>query len=574
MRTKWYLFGCATSLILLILIVVISFFSIMKAAKNPVANVPSNAALVLQLDKYIPEYTNLENSNFNYVPLSVFDIVKKINDAKDDPRVNCIIIKPSFLTCGYASAHEIGLALQNFKKSGKQVYAYLNMAGQKDYHLVSYANKVYLNPSSSAGIILTGVGSNITFYKDLLDKLGVEFKVIRAGKYKAAGETMSRNSMSPEFKNNLLSLYSDVYTELVKDLANNRNNPEDSIKYIFEKRPYLIVNQELSKSYKLVDELITEEDMYKKLQIDKENLISVSKYPGLERKTFQRNIAVIYAYGEITPVKASLGSMSISAKEMKKVIDAVKTDQSVKAVVIRVNSPGGSALESDIINNYIMDLKKVKPVVISMGDVAASGGYYISSNANYIFADPYTITGSIGVISMIPDLNKLSKKIGLKSESVGYGKYINALDTWNGVSPELQKSFQESVDKTYLEFKTVVSKGRNMSLAKVDSIAQGRVWSAQDAKEIGLIDQIGSLNDAVIKAAALVNCTSYGIDVYPKKKQLISAILEDEFNFGSMAKVLTGKFDLQFVPYKAEQLLDSVKKDPLQMRLPFIIDEK
>lgn len=573
MRTKWYLFGCGTSLLLVILLFVVSITTLIKSANKTQTVIPNNAALVIQMDKAIPEYSPITDQHFNMVPLSVDDIVKRIKSAKMDPKIKCIVLKPSFFTCGYASLHEIMLALEDFKKSNKKVYAYLNMIGQKDYHLASIADEVYLNPSASAGIILTGVGSNLTFYKDLFDKIGVEFKIVRAGKFKAAGETFSRSSISPEFKANLMELFGDIYGQLTYDIAINRKTEQDSVKVIFEKRPHLIINQQESIDYKMITALVTESDFMKKAGITSDQMISISKYNPLPVKSSPRKIAVLYAIGEITPAKASFGSSNINAKQMKKSIEMIKEDDSIKAVVIRVNSPGGSALESDIINGYIEDLKKVKPVVISMGDVAASGGYYISANANYIFADPYTITGSIGVISMLPDVKKLGNKIGLKSESVGYGKFINAMDTWNGISSELEKSIQESVDDTYLEFKTVVAKGRKKTVEQVDSIAQGKVWSAKGAQTVGLIDEIGSLDQALQKAAKIVNLTDYEAVYYPEKKSLFNSVLEEQFDIQMLTKVLTGRFILEYKPEVVEDMVTNVKKDPILMKLPFMIKD-
>ncbi|HPM00877.1 MAG TPA: signal peptide peptidase SppA [Candidatus Cloacimonadota bacterium] len=573
MRTKWYLLGCATSVLLLIVLFVISIVTLVNTGKKTEVKVEMNSALVINLDKVIPEYSEITDNRFNMVPVSAHDVVEKIKSAKIDPKIKCIILKPNGFSSGYASLHEMMLAIQDFKKSGKKVYAYLNMVGQKDYIFSSVADEIYLNPSASAGIVLTGVGSNLTFYKDMMDKLGVEFKIIRAGKFKAAGETFSRNSMSPEFRNNLMELFGDIYGNLCSDIAENRKISADSVHYVFEKRPNLIINQEEPVKYGMITGLMQEEELLKKINIDKDHMISVAKYEAIPPKTAVNQIAIIYAVGEITPVKAQFGQMNITAKNMKKVIDIVKKDNSIKAVVLRVNSPGGSALESDKINYYIEELKKVKPIVVSMSDVAASGGYYISANANYIYADPYTITGSIGVISMIPDVNKLGKKIGLKSESAGYGKYVSAMDVWNPINPELINSFQESVDDTYLEFKTVVSRGRKITVEEVDAIAQGKVWSANGAKNVKLIDEIGTLTDAVEKAAKLVNLTTYTTAFYPEKRNLLNAVLEEQFDIQLAAKVLTGKYSVEYIPQQIEQTIKSVKQNPLQMKMPFSFED-
>ena len=572
MRTKWYMLGCLTSIILVILVVVFSISAAMKMAKQSNVKVAPNSALVIKLTGFIPEYVTIEQSNFKFYPLSMHDIIQKINSAKTDPMIKSIVLEPNFFSAGYASTHELTLALENFKKSGKKVYTYMNMGGQKDYQVASVSNEIYLNPSASGGIMLMGVGSSLTFYKDLLDKFGVEFKIIKAGKYKAAGETMSRNSMSPEFRESLMSLFGDIYQHLITDLSKNRNISEDSVRYLFEKRDNFFISQKDALDSKLITGMCYPEEFYNKIGVSDDQKISVSKYKAIVKNNLPFKIAVIYANGEITSAKANFGQMNINSKEFNKLLDVVQKDNSIKSVVIRVNSPGGSALESDIINSKILALKKVKPVVISMGDVAASGGYYISSNANYIFADPYTITGSIGVIAMLPDLTKLGKKAGLKSETVGFGKYISINDTWNGMKPEIVSSIQTSIDKTYLEFKSKVAEGRKLSMDDVEEIAQGRVWSADDALSVKLIDEIGTLDQAVTKAAKIVNLDKYDTIYYPEKKNLMNALFDEQFDLGSYTKIILGKLDIKYQFIDPKSLFENVYKDPVQMRTPVVIE--
>ncbi|HOE90662.1 MAG TPA: signal peptide peptidase SppA [Candidatus Cloacimonadota bacterium] len=572
MRTKWYLLGCGTSILLLFLVFVFGIRSLMKTSQQATVKVQNNSALVIDIDKLVPEYSDLTDSHFNLIPISAHDIIEKINSAATDPKIKCIILKPNNYSIGYASLHEIMLALAEFKTTGKKVYAYLNFVGQKDYILSTVADEIYLNPSATAGVYLTGVGSSITFYKDMLSKLGIEVNIVRAGKYKAAGESFSRNNMSAEFKNNLMGLYEDIYVQLCADLAKNRNIEDETVRNIFENRANLFIAQDEALNFKMVDGLIQEDQMLKNIGIDKDHMVSISKYQATPIKQKNQKIAVIYAMGEINSVKANIGTMNINSKNMKEVVSKVKEDNSIKAVVLRVNSPGGSALESDIINYYIEELKKVKPVIVSMGDVAASGGYYISANANYIYADPYTITGSIGVISMLPDVNKLGKKIGLSSESAGYGKFINVLEPWKPTNPNMLSSFQDMTDRTYLEFKTVVSRGRGIDVDTVDDIAQGQVWSAPDAKAHKLIDEVGTLNDAILKAAELVNLTDYSVASYPQKKDLINAVLQEKFDLQVALKVLSGKYTIEDIPNHIENTLNSIIESPVQMKLPFSLD--
>ncbi len=573
MKTKWFAFGCLTSIALVVLFFVLSINYLMNNS-NVKQNIPidNNSWLYVNLSGELSEYNTLKDDFFNVNPYSANEIISKIKAAKSDPQIKGIVLETKFVSTGYATAHELILALQDFRKSGKKVYAYIDMASNKDYLISTAADQICLNPSSSAGIILTGVGSNIMFYKTLLDKIGIDMNIIKAGKYKGYGETYSRNNMSPELQSNLSSLFQDVYTRLLSDIAQNRKMDVAKIKEIYEQRPDMFITGENALKYQLVDKLCYRDDLYKNLGIHTSNLVSLSRYNKMLTNNSSEIIAVLYAQGDITPVAGNYATPTISSKEFNKTLADLEKDVDVRAVVLRIDSPGGSALESDIIWDKLRKLKSSKPLIVSMGDVAASGGYYIACNADYIFADPYTITGSIGVISAIPNFNRLSGKIGVNSQSVGYGKYASFLDPWQKAKPEELQSMQLGVMNTYNEFKTRVADGRKLSMDEVETVAQGRVWSSTQAKENRLVDEIGTLDMAIKMAAKLSKTVDYATEFYPTKQSLLEIIFKDKFDFQNLAKVFVKPNMIEKEMEKSLKIYNQLNENPIQTVLPLEIN--
>ncbi len=573
MRAKWYFLGCLTSVLLLILLIILSVNSLVKMSKKTqVTKVAENSVLYLKISGAISEYTTISDSRFQFVPTSAHDIIRKIKNAKTDDNINSIVLRPEFIACGYATANEIRHALDDFRSSGKKVYGFVDMAAQKDIFILSAADKVFMNPSASAGFLLHGVGGNFAFYKDMLSKLGIEVHIVRAGDYKAAGESFSRSNMSREFKENISLIYSDLYTQLISDLSNGYDISEKAVKFLFEERESYFINQEKSKETNIISDMKFFDSFLKEVGIDEKQLVKFSKYNPAPEKMKANKIAVVYALGNITSAKANFNEMNISSAQYLKIFNEIEKDNSIKAVVFRVNSPGGSALESEIILNKISQLKEKKPVIISMGDVAASGGYYISANANYIYADPYTITGSIGVIGMIPDLKNTSKKIGINTETVGHGKFLKSYDMWNGYNRDFEKSLQLGINDIYHEFLTRVSEGRNIPYKSVDKIAQGQVWSARKALDYKLIDEIGTLTDAVNKAAQMVFEDNYSISYYPQRKNFLEFIMEDNLDFGLIKMAIKNEVP-DFLINETEKhlkLVDEIQNHPMQMRMEFL----
>ena len=576
MRKKWFTFGCLTSIVIVIVIFWLIGSSVNRLTKQKIVKLDPNTYLHLQLKGELKEYNELKEEYFldrlGDTSLSVHDIVQKINFATHDPNVRGLIIEPYFFATGYSNLNEMEKSIDKFKASGKSVYSYLEMAGNKDYLLASTADKIYMNPSASAGILLTGVGSNVLFYKDMLDKIGVEMKVIHAGKYKGAGENYSRTSFSEPVKRNLDRLFKDIYDKTLFMLSENRKIDIKKAKSIYEQREEIMINQQAALDYGLVDELLFRKEMLKANGIEKDQLLSISKYSISEKKQLDNwKIAVVYAQGNI--VKSSGDDRGkLTSEKMIKMLDEIENDNNIKAVVLRVNSPGGSALESEIMLHRIKKLREKKPVVVSMGNVAASGGYYISCDADYVYADDFTITGSIGVVAMLPNIADLSQKMGINTEKIGYGKYSGLVNVWEELSEEEIASIRSSIAQTYIEFKTRVSEGRKISLDEVELVAQGQVWSAEDALDKKLIDEVGMLSDAILKAGALANMPSYTIDYYPHKISLMEYFLEEKFDIKVAMAYLT---DMENILHLNElkEFAQNLIHEPIQAIMPCRFDE-
>ena len=575
MRKKWFSLGCLSSFLLLVLFMFVSTYSMVKLMKKKKSKpILPNSTLYLNLKGAIPEYSIIKENFWGKQKLSVHSIKKAIATAAKDEHISNILIESKFVATGYTNLNEIIEALDEFKKSGKPVYAYMDMGSTKDYFLASAADKIFLNPSASAGIMLTGVGINTLFYKQLFDRIGVEVNVIHAGKYKGAGENYYRSKFSEPVKKNLTLLLDNIYNQMITDVAKRRKLKVEDVKKIFENRDKIFINKEMAVKTNLVDALNFRKDIFDQFGITKKSLISASKYiPGKLLKTSPNKIAVVYAEGVIKSNMANYSENAITASRYNPIFEKLAKDSNIKAVVIRVNSPGGSALESEILLNEIKKLKAVKPVIISMGNVAASGGYFISSNADYIMADDYTITGSIGVVAMLPNIKNLTDKIGVTSDKIQRGKFANLLDLYSKPDPKTLKLFEKGIADTYWEFKNHVSEGRNLTMRQVQEIAQGQVWSAKTGKEISLVDSIGTINDAVAKSAEIARMSNYSVSYYPKQKTYLEYLMENKFNMNLQTKLTKTQISKDLKLDKAYELFDLVREDPIQLMMPYYIDE-
>jgi len=560
MKKHFLLIGCLAFPVIAIIAFFIGLNQPVKDMRYT-KSIKDKTWLQLNPSGVIADYNEVDMGlGFMSSPSSVQDICAKIKLAATDKNIMGLVITPSFVQVSYSGIHEIGEAIKVFKLSKKTVLAHLTMQSQKDYWLASYADKVAMEPAASAGMFFEGVQANVSFYKNLLDKLGLKVNIIRSGQFKGYGEEYSRTSLSPETYGNLNQLLTGRYNLLISDLASQRKLTLEQAKAIFEQRADYLVSADYAKQAGLVDLCLGKDEFYQQNKIDKKQLTPIADYePTPDSNKAKDKIAVCYLQGGITMGASQYSADGITAGKVQKLIDQIRKDKKIKAVVFRVNSPGGSALESELIYRKLELLKKDLPIVISMSGVAASGGYYISAASDYIVADPYTVTGSIGVIQLLPDASGLGKKIGVSNQSINFGKYAGAMNLMNTPSEELLASLQRNSENVYSEFKHRVVQYRKIDYDSLENLAGGRVWSAQDALSNHLIDQIGTLEDAITKASKLAKITTWQTVVLPEKKPYFELLMEQldkgrlalntELGLDTISAIISKQLQNIFKPY-------------------------
>lgn len=465
----------------------------------------------------------------------LIDVLNAIDNAKTDSKIKGISLLNVNSNLGLAQSKALRDKLEEFKESGKFVVSYSNYYTQGQYYLASVADTVYVNP---VGMVdFRGLSSEILFFKDFQEKYGIKYEVIRHGKYKSAVEPYLENQMSDENRLQMEELLNSAWETIVTDISKSRNISVDSLNAIADRLGAR--TPELAKTTSLIDKVVYEDEYHngikKVLGTEKDkdyNTVEMSKYAtnvaiSLKGKKSGDKIAVIYAQGMILDGEGS--PKIIGEGYVKKSLqDAVK-DKNVKAIVLRVDSPGGSALTSDIIWREIELTKKHKPVVVSMGNVAASGGYYISCNADRIFAEPTTITGSIGVFGAVPNLREFVNNMGIHSDIVSTHKNSFDYSIFQPMTENTKNVITESIENIYDVFLTRVANGRGMTKEQVNEVAQGRVWTGTDAKRLGLVDEIGGLEDAIAYAAELGKTEKYNLQSFP----VFEKTLEEYFSENS-----------------------------------------
>ena len=546
--------------------------------------VKENSILELSLNQPINDYEGKDNSD-PFASLfeegqGLDEILHTIQVATNDEKIKGISMTTGFLQAGMAQTQEIREALNDFKAEGKFIYSHADFYTQKNYYLASVADEIYINPQGAMDF--KGLASEVLYYKDLQEKTGIKMEVIRHGKYKSAVEPYLSNEMSEANRSQIKELITSLWNSMLTDISASRNIDVASLNIIADtlggRTPEYAVQSGLVDGSIYFDEY--EGFLRDKLgfEVDtKLNYVDFSDYVKVANKktlkTGTNKIAVIYAQGEI--LYGEGGKQFIGQGVINKALKKARDNDNVKAIVMRVNSPGGSALVSDIIWREIELTKKIKPVVVSFGNVAASGGYYIAAGADKIFAEPTTITGSIGVFGTIPNINELAADIGVNAEQVGTNKNSVDYSLFEPMTDSFRSQVQEGIEHTYDTFLQRVADGRKMSIEAVDEIAQGRVWSGVDAVELGLVDEIGNLDDAIAAAAEMVNLESYGVRKYPKYKSDFERIMED---FGG-AKVKVGEaFIKEELGNEAFQVLKEFKQlseqKGIQARMPFTLNIK
>lgn len=457
------------------------------------------------------------------------DVLVNIHKAKGNENIRGIYLKGGLLMGGYASLKEIRDALIDFKKSGKFIIAYADSYSQKNYYLCSVADKVYLNPQGM--LEFQGIAANTTFIKNTLDKLGIEMQIVKVGTYKSAVEPYVNTQMSDANKEQVTVFINSIWNNLLTEISKSRKISKDTLnRYADEAMTFQPAEKILK--YKLVDALVYADGMdevFKKLtnqdDIENVNFISHTEMNNVPNsvKMQKEKVAVIYGVGGIDQGESD----GITSKDLVETINEVKNEKSVKAVVFRVNSPGGSAYGSEQIWHAVAELKKVKPVIVSMGDYAASGGYYISCAADSIIAQPNTLTGSIGIFGVIPNIEGLNKKIGLTHDGVKTNKMSDAITPNRAFTPEERNMMQNYVNRGYELFTKRCADGRKKSVESIKAIAEGRVWTGEDAIRIGLVDRLGGLNDAINIAAKKANLKNYMVKNFPAKEDFMTRLMKD-----------------------------------------------
>ncbi|MFM7054800.1 MAG: signal peptide peptidase SppA [Bacteroidota bacterium] len=550
--------GVFLSSILLFFFVILLIIGIASTVDSPKSGSTEKGTILhLNLTEEISERAS-DNPFANLNPMSLqvgkglgLDrILECLEKASKDPNISGIYLEVPSVNGGMASMEEIRNALKAFKKSGKFVYAYADVYSQGGYYLASTADQVWMNPEGM--LDMRGMSASIPFFKGALEKLEVRPEIIRHGKFKSAVEPFILDKMSDENRAQTAEYVDDLWSHYLSKVGESRKIQMDSLKSYAAN--FTVRTAADAVKMGLVDTLAYMDVFLKKLcdktgntDEDDLELVGLSKYydfadPSPEKEPTRDKIAVIYAVGDI--VSGEGDESEIGSESLSKTIREVRTDDKVKAVVLRVNSPGGDALASDIIWREMELCRKAKPVIVSMGDVAASGGYYISCNADSIFAQPNTITGSIGVFGLMFNIQDMLKnKLGVTYDSYNTGSYADLGSMTRPMTESERAIMQGFVEQTYATFTGRVSDGRSMSVAQVDSIGQGRVWSGVDAQRLGLVDALGGINEAIAAAAKKAGLKNYRIADYPKQKDPIKALLDD-FSGESAVKAFEKRFEV------------------------------
>lgn len=568
--------------------VIISFFlligivgAVVSSSADKEVIAQEHSILHLDLDYQIKDRGS--NDPFSPMNFSEFslkgnpgldEIVRSIQKARIDPNIDGIYLNTTNVMAGMSSAQEIRNALSEFKQDGKFIVAYSTAYDQKAYYLASVANPVFLHPEGF--ILFNGLQGQVMFFKGTLEKLGVEMQIIRHGEFKSAVEPFILDKMSPSNKKQVGSLIHSVWGEMLGAISTSREISFDTLNYYADElalnSAQLALDNGFVDGLKYMDEVKDYLTSFSGEEGSKElKLITVGKYIKTsfykEGSTSRDKIAVIYAAGNIMPGKGD--DTYIGEKNIVEALQKARENSRVKAVVLRVNSPGGSALVSDIIWREVELTRAEKPVVASMSDVAASGGYYIACNASKILAEPTTITGSIGVFGMIPNVKELATdKLGLSFDEVMTNKNSDYMDLTKPLSEFQRAVIQKSIENVYSSFVSKVAKGRNMSFGAVDSIGQGRVWTGEQAIGLGLVDKLGGLEDAIVLAAELAEIEDYRIISLPAQKEPFMQLVESLS--GESDVLLMNQFGV-FAKY-IQYFKNMNNQDVIQARMDFDLE--
>ena len=574
--------GIIIASILFFVVMLASFSAIVSSGNKPVS-ISNNSILVLKAGVTIPDrgdqnpLSGIDLFNLTLSPApGLNEILNNIEKASGDNKIKGILIENGLLPSGWATTEEIRNALLKFRGNGKFVISYSDyILTQECYYLATAADKIFINPASM--VDFKGLSSEVMFFKKALEKLGVEVQVTRHGKFKGAVEPFILDKLSEENRTQIKDYAGSLWNQVITDISKSRDIPAEQLNRIADNLDGNLASGAYES--KLVDGLMYRDGLIDTLKImsgirkDKDlNLVSMTKYSKVPdtKMTYslKNKLAVVYASGIIVTGKGNGGN--IGGNSYADVIRKVRLDTSVRAIVLRVDSPGGSATASDIMWRELDLAAKVKPVVISMGNYAASGGYFISAPGTKIYADPMTISGSIGVFGLIPNAGKLlSEKLGLTTEIVNTNKNSDFPSIYGPMNSYEKELMQLSIEKIYSDFVGKVASGRKMSPVSVDSIGQGRVWSGTSALKIGLVDEMGGLKDAIKGAAKLAGIESFSVRELP--------VLEDPYT--RIISQLSGELKMSILKnelgesIKFYNMVQEIKgMSGIQARLPYFID--
>ena len=574
--------SCLGTTLAIILITFLGFFLLGIIASsfgnNDKVTVTSNSVLKINLEDAVKDYVPTTDDPFSKLfeedNFQLSEVINAIENAKYDDNIQGISIEGGFINAGVSQTQAIRNKLVEFKETRKFITSYADFYTQKNYYLSSVADSIYVTPYGM--VDFRGLSSERLFYKDFQDKYGVKMEVIRHGKYKSAVEGYLDNKMSDANREQISSFLNSIWSEFVDDIAISRNMSVEELNVLADELQGR--NSEIAVASNLLDGAIYQDqynDVIEELagndfkEVDIADYISTGK--GRIKSTSSNKIAILYAQGNILYGKGD--ETYIGQETMIYAIRKIRDDNRVKAVVLRVNSPGGVALTGDLIWRELELLKQEKTLVVSMGNYAASGGYYIACNADKIFAEPTTITGSIGVFGTIPNFSGLVNNIGINAEQVSTNKNSIGYTPYEPMTQDFYDVTKEGVERVYTTFLDRVAEGRNMTYDQVDAIAQGRVWTGKEALEIGLVDELGSLDDAIAAAAELAELDSYKTSNYPRYKK----DFEDSFKgfpFMSIKENMMEKEmgEENYKIYKEVQKMSQL--EGIQMLLPYEIDIK
>lgn len=549
----------------------------MMASSDTETVVKENSIFMLKLNGTLSERASenpfqsfLGEENTNY---GLDEILSSIQKAKDNENIKGIYLHAEALETSFASLEEIRSALMDFKESGKWIVAYGDQYDQGTYYLASTADKIIVNPQGS--IAWHGLASQVVFFKDLLGKLGVDMQIFKVGTYKSAVEPFIATEMSPANREQTTAYITSIWNKLLEDISASRNLSVDSLNYYADQMMDLRPAQDYI-TYGMADTLMYKDEVlsYLKNMSNREADESLRTLSLEDMKNVKRNvpkdksgniIAVYYAYGEID--NSTSTDEGIDSKKVCRDLRKLREDETVKAVVLRVNSPGGSAYGSEQIWNEVVKMTAEKPVVVSMGDYAASGGYYISCAADCIVANPTTLTGSIGIFGMFPNMEKLfSDKLGLNFDMVKTNKLADMGDLTRPFNAAESEIMQNYINNGYKLFVKRCADGREMTTEAIEKIAEGRVWTGATAKELGLVDELGGLDKALEIAAEKAGVEAYSTITYPAKEGMFSSLLNQSKN-----DYIEGKLEESIGEYYHQfKFIKNLKEaDPVQARLPF-----